>query len=402
MKRSVITLLLGAVALTAGCPDSGDSGTAEATPYRDDWRTVINQPFSTYDADGAADIVSLMIGGTPSSDNFANRGDVIVRYAATDRITVEMRRFTMSDNEDLAEEDFDKLQIWAYDTTSSPKPPSQMDAEDNCLDPDGDMPWRDGCQVRVYYDGLTQVGRSGADLRVTLPNDFIFSLDVTTTDNDADSDYQNRGNVCVENLPGSADIRLGNGSAFVILDPNMNEMPECAPSDVAECAAAGWANDDCPCLGQGIAFSQTRVESNDAEASNVTVDIPNANFWIGYTMRNEGEGLTPGAGDAPGALCEATIDPSAGAVVLDPAINLEQKPWDNRGSINLPANGTPAAGYNITAVSASCSAVQGTEDPRDFVGKGLGSEQESEERGNLNVCSGCLRGTSCDDLIPSI
>jgi hypothetical protein len=30
----------------------------------------------------------------------------------------------------------------------------------------------------------------------------------------------------------------------------------------------------------------------------------------------------------------------------------------------------------------------------------MGTEQDAAERGNLRVCSGCLRAMSCDALLP--
>ncbi len=401
MKRSIFTFLLGATVLSAvgGCGNSASGGTREAQPFRDEWREVINQPFSTFDAEGAVNIGSLQIGGTESSDNFANRGDVIVEFADTDRIIVEMRKFTMADSQELADADFDKLSIWAS-TGNTPPPPFNLDEEDNCLDPDGVTEWQDGCQVRVFYDGQTQVARSGADLRVTIPNDFIYDLTVVTEDNDEDADYQNRGNVCVQDLPGSADISLANGEAFVILDEGMNEMPECPAADVQTCIDVGWDASMCPCLINSFSFSQTKVTALDAQASSATVDMPSGgNFWVGYSLRNDGDN-DPNDDSGPGALCTAVVEDSVGSIAIDDSIDLDQNPSSNRGAINYPGEpATVGAGYSIQLTSDACADVQGTEDPSDFVGVGNGSEQESAERGNLSVCAGCLRASSCRDLL---
>lgn len=413
MKRSVFTLLFGVVAVAslAGCNGNGNSGSGnsggngnsgDAQPFRDVWRTVVNQPFTTFDSEGGALITSLQVGGI-GSDNYNNRGDIIVLYADTPNIQVEIRKFTMAPNEDLADEDFDKLALWA--ATSSPSgagvPP---DAEDDCVDPDGNAQWPDGCELRIYYDGQTQVARSGADIRVTLPNDFIYDLVIETEDNDADADYQNRSDVCVENLPGSTDINLSNGVASVILDPSMSEMPECPAADVATCQAGGWVNEECPCLMQNFSFSQTRIESNDATSADAIVDIPGTGtFWGGFIMRNEGMGFTPNGGDSPGELCVANIDASVGAVSFGEGIDPAQTPWNVQGSINYPGEpATAGAGYNITTVSKLCSDVQGTETPEGFVGRNNGSDQDSTERGNLTVCSGCLRAQSCNDIVPGV
>ncbi len=405
MKRSIFTIVLGALALTA-CNDGsgssggggGDGGSGDAEPYRDDWREVINQPFVVRDGDDVL-IGSLTI-GNEGGDNFRNRGDVIVQYADTQRITVEIRKFTQVQSQDLADQDFDKLSIFAT-TASLPTRPYALDPEDNCVDPEGNMPWPDGCQIALFYDGQTQVDRSGADIRVTLPKDFVYDLTINTEDNDADSDYQNRGNVCVEGLPGTADISLSNGTAWVILDETMPEMPEC-PADLrTPCEDSGWDPDGCGCLSQGYSFSQVKVTSNDGQAADAIVDIPGGGFWVGYNMRNDGQNM-PGNED-PGALCEAIADESAGTVRLNEGVDLGQTPNSNQGSINFPGEpATEGAGYNIQLSSDQCAAVLRTEDPDDFIGVGNGPDQESEERGNLSICSGCIRTTGCAGLIPGL
>jgi hypothetical protein len=410
MKPSVLGLLLGSITLVAGCPQD-PSGTSEQAPRRDDWRLVINQPFPVFDAAGLLVIGDITIGGREENDNFANRGDVIVQYADTTFISVEMRRFTMAGNESIAEDDFDALQIWAYDSSSSPKRPEDMDEEDNCRDPDQGLPWRTGCEIRVYYDGKNQIERAGADLRVTLPRDWIGELEVTTEDNAEDSDYHNRGNVCVSGLPGPADIGLGNGVAYVIVADNASEIPTCPAADQAACDMVGW-DPSCPCLGGSPphTFASTKVSSHDASAADVIVDVPPAPFWSAVNLTNEGPNQMKGGtgnvcADGPGLCCTATVDlATVGTYLLDEiAVGTEatRNPWRNKGFINYP--GEPAvagAGYNIQLTSKDCQAITSTEDPDAFLGKGLGIEQPTEERGNLTVCSGCLRTTSCDDLLP--
>ena len=75
-------------------------------------------------------------------------------------------------------------------------------------------------------------------------------------------------------------------------------------------------------------------------------------------------------------------------------------PWRNQGSINYP--GDPAvsgAGYSVLLTSKTCQAVSHTDETDKFAGVGKGSEQDVDERGNMSVCSGCLRGGGCDDLV---
>jgi hypothetical protein len=105
-----------------------------------------------------------------------------------------------------------------------------------------------------------------------------------------------------------------------------------------------------------------------------------------------------------GVCCEAKVDPTVGAYLLDEiAVGTEvtRNPWRNKGTINYPGEpATNGAGYNIQLTSKDCQAITATENPDDFVGKGLGTEQDTEERGNMTVCSGCIRGQSCADLVP--
>lgn len=409
MNRSIFAILVATAALTTSCSNS-EPTTQEQRPFRDGCKKVIDQPFQFVDADGGLQIQALEIGGTESSDNFANRGDIIVKYADTDRITVEMCRFTMAASDELAEEDFDRLEIWAYDATGSPKKPSSMKEEDNCIDPDGTTPWLDNCKIRVYYDGQTQLGRAGADLRVTIPRDYIYGIEVTTEDNDQDDDYQNRGSVCIEGLAGSAEVELGSGEAFVILADDLNPMPTCPADLYQECVDVGWDRDTCPCITGMYTFASTKITTQDAASADMTVDVPATNpaFWAALQLTNEGQqtkGTAPACADddiAPGARCDVCVDPSAGAFTIDAALGSDalRDPWRNRGDLNFP--GEPAdtgAGYLISLTSKVCQAVPATEDPDDFVGLGKGSEQDVNERGNMSVCSGCLRGQSCEDLL---
>jgi hypothetical protein len=414
MNRRVFGLLLASITLIAGCPGE-NGGSSNQAPRRDEWSLVIDQPFPVYDAEGLLVIGDITIGGTEVGENFANRGDVIVEYvpmeAGAERIQVHMRRFTMAASQDSAEIDFEALQIWAYDSGTTPQAPEQMDEEDNCRDPMRGLPWRTGCEVRVYYEGMNQLDRAGADLRVTLPSTWVGELNVITEDNAVDSDYHNRGNVCVSQVPGVADIQLGNGDAFVMLADAAVEIPECPAADFAACEMSGF-DPTCPCLGgtNPFTFASTKVLSHDAAAANVTVDVPPSPFWSSVNLTNEGpnqmKSMAGGnnCAEEPGLCCQATIDPSVGAFIIDEiAVGTEvtRNPWRNKGSINYP--GLPAvdgAGYNIQLTSKDCQAITATEDPEEFIGKGLGTEQETAEHGNLTVCSGCIRGRSCDDLLP--
>jgi len=404
MKRSFLSMMLATLALpvVTACPgDDGSQGEGNSRPFRDEWRTVINQPFETIAEDNSINIQSITIGDSGGA-NFNNRGDVIVQYHDEPRIIVEMRKFTMVESQGLADEDFDKLSIWGS-TATLPPPPFPLEDDDNCVDPENSLPWQDGCQIAVFYDGQQQPDRSGADLRVTLPRDFIYDLSILTADNLEDSDYQNRGNVCIDGLPGSADVELQNGTAWVIMAENASEMPTCPADDRAMCEAANW-DPTCPCLAPPsmIPFGQVTIDSAGGQAANGVLDIPGGgDFWATYNMRNDGQNA-PG-NDEPGALCEAVVEESVGTVRVDESIDLTQSPNTNQGSINFPGSpATEGAGFNVQMNSDQCSVVLATEDPDNFVGAGEGATQDSEERGNLTICSGCARSIGCGELVPGL
>jgi hypothetical protein len=398
---SIVSLGLVASVL-AGCGDSGGSGTG-LTPFRDSWEVEAEVPFEYRDGDGNPQITSISIGNsTPIGDNFMNRGDVIVKFADTSNITVELRRFTMASNEDLAQEDFDALQLWAY--SASAAPPSDVDPETDCTS----GAWQNDCRIMVYYDGQTQLQRSGADIRVTLPNEYRETLDIATSDNDTDSDYHNRGDVCVEGLNGTLDVDIGNGRAFVILDPATTPMPRCPAADIMTCegwpdgsGSEAWAS-ECPCVAGIGEFGQVQVQSQDAASANVTVDIPGT-LWASMTMNNEATGQDRSAdcgASEPDGTCCASVD--IPGYMVDPSIGDEQSrdPWSNKGTVNHPSSSAiMGAGYSIILTSKECAPVTSTSRPEDFVGKGNGSEQSIDERGNLTVCDGCIRSTGCDGLL---
>lgn len=398
---SIVSLGLAAAAL-AGCGDSGSSSTT-LTPYRDGWEVEAEVPFQYLDSDGVPQITSITIGNSaPVSDNFMNRGDVIVKFADTDNITIEMRRFTMATNEDLAQEDYDALQLWAY--SSSTGRPQDQDPEDDCTE----GAWQNDCRILVYYDGQTQLQRSGADLRITLPKEYRQTLDIATADNDTDSDYHNRSDVCVEGLNASVDVELGNAQAFIILAEETTPMPRCPAADIATCegwpdgsGSEAWAS-ECPCVAGIGEFGQVNVSSLDAASSDVTVDLP-ANLWAAMRMNNEATGQDRSAGcDAsePDGTCCANVD--VPGYEVDPAIGDDstRDPWTNQGFLNQPSDtAVLGAGFSVRLTSKECAPVTSTARPEDFVGKGEGSTQRVDERGNLNVCSGCIRATGCDGLI---
>ncbi len=387
-----LTLAVSASAC-ASC-DTGGDGTQERMPFRDGWQVEADVDFIHTTADGLQ-IFDLAIGGRESNDNFANRGDVIVNFdGPANKILVELRRFTFATNEDAAQNDFDNLSLWAY--TSALGRPQDMSAEDAC----DEGAWQNGCAARVYYDGLSQLQRSGADIRVTLPPDYRYQLSITTEDNVADDDYFNRGNVCVSNLNASVDIETKSGNAWVTVARETTPAPKCSQQQIDDCenwtvkdeddndVPAPWAP-ECPCIAVGGGeFGRVFFENRDDSASNVTVDVAST-LWTSIRTENRGE-----MQQAQGDHCDALIE------VPGAALEAQDFPWRLNGDVNFP--GEPAikgAGFAIQTFSNNCSPVAYTEEPGDFVGVGRGQEQESEERGNVRVCTDCIT-QSCNDLIP--
>ena len=379
----------------SGCGNE-PSGTSARMPFRDGWEVVADQSFVHTTTDGAQ-IFDLTIGGREENDNFANRGDVIVTFdGPDDRILVEMRRFTFNTNDDTAQQDFDDLSLWAY--TSSTGRPQDQDMADDCVA----SGWQNGCQVRVYYDGQAQLKRSGADLRVTLPADYRYKLNVVTQDNVEEEDYLNRGNVCVSNLFATANIEVESGKVWASLARNVTPAPKCTEDQIDKCenwtvedeegnmVPAPWAPEcDCIAVGGGE-FGRLEVASREETAADITVDMP-AGLWASVKAENTGMGQ-----EASGEHCDAKIE----VANFEPNDTGNDSPWEAFGNVNYP--GEPAiagAGFSVVASSKSCEPVAFTENPDDFVGVGKGEEQDSEERGNVRVCTDCIT-QSCNDLIP--
>jgi hypothetical protein len=379
---------------SGGCGGDEPPGTSQRSPFRDDWRVAADVDFVHTASDGVAQIFALTIGGREDGDNFANRGDVVVNFdGPANRILVEMRRFTFATNDDLAQEDFDDLSLWAF--TSSLGRPEDQDPADDCVA----SGWQNACQVRVYYDGLSQLERSGADFRVTLPADYRQAISVVTQDNIEEEDYLNRGNVCVSNLFGTADIETESGKVWVSLADEVTPAPTCSAEQIDACesyvnpdtmAAEPWAP-ECACIAVGGGkFGRLEIASRDETAADIVVDMP-PGLWASVKAENQGEGQ-----EEAGDHCDAMIE----VANFVPNETGNDNSWEKFGSVNYP--GEPAiggAGFSIQAISSSCEPVAFTENPEDFVGTRNGDEQESEERGNVRVCTDCITQT-CNELIP--
>jgi hypothetical protein len=386
---------------TGGSADSGvdDTGSLhQRQPFRDDWRVEADLDFLHVDpATGVPQIYTLAIGGRETMDNFANRGDVIVNFdGPANRILIELRRFTFTTDAESAEGDFDHLHLWAF--TSQLGRPQDQDPADDCVS----SGWQNACSIRVYYDGISQLERSGADIRVTLPADYRQTVTVVTEDNVEEQSYLNRGNVCIGNLLGSADVETESGNVWASLADDATPAPKCTAEQIQACEEwtvedrsgmqipAPWAPEcDCIAVGGGE-FGRLAIVNREGSASNVMVDVP-AGLWASIRAENQGE-----LQNVAGEHCEASIT----VPNFEPSQTGNDFPWEAFGSASYP--GEPAilgAGYSGQATSSTCGPVAFTEDPEDFVGEHNGDAQAVGERGNIEVCTGCIV-ESCDMLVP--
>jgi hypothetical protein len=411
MNRAASTFVLGLIALSTAACSNPDQGTPDNKPFRDEWKTEAFVPFDHFDEENnATNIFSLTVGGRLEGGadraNFANRGDVIVKFdGPPDMIQVEFRRFTFSPNQEAADLDYEAMSLWAFNTSlDNPSPPDMMDPETYCADEE--TGWLSGCGIRLYYDGQSQLVRAGADIRVTLPPDYDRDLTVITEDNDGDPDYFNRGNVCVEGLQGNADVRLQSGQAFVKVARDVSIAPQCSADFIQQCEDWPCINDqdvcdgtqawdsNCPCVAQVGEFGRVKVESHDAASADINIDVP-SNLWMSITTKNEQMGQDS---SDPELHCRATVD-VPGYEPLDGQSDFGDFPWESRGQVNYPGSfAVSGAGYSVTAFSKGCNPVPFTDNPDGFIGAGMGSMQESTQRGNIHVCTDCIP-QSCDELI---
>lgn len=419
LRRRIAVSALAVLPTVLGCPADGGStseggadtggtdgdlpGDHDGTaPYRDEWRVVHEGPFVELDEAGDPLIRSLIVGNTLGyDDNFVNRGDVIVQFdGEPGTIRVEFRRFTFAASQADAQAVYERMALWAYNSsTGSPKRPVDMDEADRCDGVDaGGAPraWKDGCAVYLYYDGQAQLVRAGADIRVTLPPEYRGALALATSDNVAEDAYPNRGNVCVDGLPGAVDIELQNGLAFVSVAAT-SPYPSCPEELVAECEAYddpstdgpdAWAA-DCPCINLGYNPGLVKVASLEPSSADITVDVPSG-LWTSFRAENAGENTLQGKHCAAAIEGLASVEFSAG--MSDP-----NKPWLRGGVANQPV-AAPAGGFRIDLKSSGCEAVGAVESPGEWDPEVV--DPEPTLRGTIEICEGCLVGTRCDALLP--
>lgn len=385
-----------------GEDDGGDDAPADCpptVPFRDGWQLEFEGELDLVDEDNddAPRITNITIGTPdPFGDNFMNRGDVIVDFTGEPgTIKIELRRFTSSCSEADAQEQFDKLSLWAFnESINSPKRPSDMSEDADCTA--NGVGWLDGCGIYVYYDGQIQPGRDGADIRVTLPPEYREAIDIIATDDVIEDSYPNHGNVCINGLHASAHIELENGLAFVKLASDATPAPSCPPAQLDDCtdvedpatiaAMEGPWSSNCACAKQ-LQMGSLSIEASAPYASNIVVDAP-ADLWLSLTAENEAGGGEP--------ECPVAMSSYPGDFVPDPAQYDPAEPWRLLGDANKPSDAALAGGgYALKLTSASCQPVAAVESPEAYEADAM---LDTETRGFVTLCSGCLADNPCEDL----
>ncbi len=318
-------------------------------------------------ADGQ--ITELRIGGEGYDDNFINRGDITVSYDADpNSMVVEWRPFADAAGE--AEARLARLEPWF--SSQSFVQPQPVDGTNECIGM-----WREGCGIRAYYDGEDQSARSGIDFHVHLPPDFVGKLDIFTQDNDIDDDYRNRGNVCLWDLPGSADVRVEQGLVFAKLADSLQTTPTCPADEIAACEDQEWAT-SCPCLANGHGFGQLDIQGVQ---SDIVVDTT-PGVWTKFTAESpspQSEQTCVAAIDVPGA-------------VLNPGDDTT----DASGHVNEPPDVPAGLGYAVRAVSDKCDSTHYVESPDMFVRGNQGPLDR--RRGDITICEDCIQASSCAEV----
>jgi hypothetical protein len=359
-----------AIASLTGCPGPGPDEDEVRVPTLDEWEEVTSLP--------AAQFKLLSIGDRISTDNFANRGDIEVRYVGgTDKITVEMQRFTVAENDAAADEAFSRMHYWGY-AISSPEAPSEENMLEMCENPDPDAV--ETCYIRAYYDGLFQPVRDGANFRVTIPAGWDGDLLLVTSDNleEGIDTYPDRGNILVDGIAGNLDVDLDSGNVMVKMDPATDHYAGCGNNDA--CVEMGYV------MGCGCSEpTNINIANKKGQASNITVDVGNPDTW--YTMILENRGTFSSSDDF---VCNATIECGdfSGTCELDPGFT--GIAYQERAEVNFP-NGpddmaVAGAGVRISLVSESCANIRYADDPSDYEADPL----PEQKQGELEVCVGCL------------
>lgn len=381
MKHLTSALFL--VALTgAGCGDNNAMGTdtsdtqsGERKPQVGEWETEVDKlPFPL---SGDARITTLTVGRKEFDENYANRGTIEILFDHPEEtITVETRKYVFGDSIDK-ENTFEKLSLWAFASSGNPTRPDSQDPADDCTD----TSWKDGCAIYTYYDGKSQPERSGMDFRVHLPTGYRGKLVVATEDNTTEQSYPRRGNITIDNLCSFGDVSMEAGWANIKMCRELTPAPACPPAGIENCENYGPDNDgseawskDCQC-GNGDLFGQLLVRAPQPWAANITIDIPST-VWLNATLKNT-EIMRP-------HKCLPEI-----ACTGDCKLNAEDE-YAPTAEFNYPSPAAPAgAGFNVTVESGGCTEIPFVDDPDKWKPESEG-EPESQLRGLLKVCTGCL------------
>lgn len=391
----------GASAFVAACDDGGGGGGGNGCsgqlPFVDDWETVLDGPIAAdiVGANASLNVTAFQIGGLGVDDNFMNRGDVEVYYTnppidgnGTGQIKVEMQRFAGACDQADADAKFALMKPWIF-ASGSAVPPSEL-PDSECT---ADTGFLSGCNIRVYYEGLTQPARDGANIRVFLPQNYRGTLNIITEDNIwPDGSYQKRSNVKIKDLYGQATVEMGSGKTEIKLADGIYPAPYCDPDPMLNAESNdlcdNWTDpdtmeskpwdSDCPCLEK---LGRIDVKAEEPEAADITVDAP-ADFWATINAANRLAGQTGGSD----VECTADVACDAfGGCEIENGECLEDSPWDCSAVTNRPSGAPTGTGYSLQLSSATCSNVSVHESPDDY-----GAPPESVLRGNLAVCSGCL------------
>lgn len=386
MKHLTSALILVAL---AGCGDdkSGDTSDppdgGERMPQLSKWEVAIDALPFQFEGDGK--ITQITIGRKEYDENFANRGNVEVLFDHPEpTITIEVRKYVFGDLIDANGDGenkgaFDKLSLWAFNTTGNPKPPSAQKAENDCTKDT----WKDSCAIYTYYDGKSQPERSGMDFRVHLPIGYRGKLNVETEDNIAEQSYPRRGNITIDGLCSGGDIKFEAAWAKIKMCRDLVPSPTCPADAIKTCdewpdgsGSEAWAK-ECGACGDGTLFGQLLIRAPQPWAADITVDIPGT-VWTNTTLQNT-EINKPHA-------CKPVI-PACDEIPCTLDADDEYAPT---AEFNYPSKSAPAgAGFNITVISGGCTEIPFVDDPADWKPESEG-DPATDLRGELKVCTGCL------------
>ncbi|MCH9686321.1 MAG: hypothetical protein K0V04_33120 [Deltaproteobacteria bacterium] len=317
-------------------------------PFRDQWRVELD---ATVALDGPGALDELLIGGTTFESNFSNRGDVIVQFHDEARVIVEMRRFTHALSSQSAAEEFEDLALWAFlGGDVAPMRPEQMQFPRPCIGAAGNF--LDGCGLRVYHRGNAQPLRAGADVRVTLPAAYRGEINVITEDMITDSNYLNRGNVCIEPTQAKVEVTAQRGVIFGSVSEQGGSIS--ALGDAAEI----WL--DVPAALRTQVSVSYEDDSDKTERCYGDVEI------AGFVATGGSFGATHGS-------FSGYAGPEAEPTVFD---------------------------ATVSGIAKVCDVVAFTESPDQF--NRDAAAQASETRGVPHVCNDCLRDRGCDELLAEI